>query len=359
MVVGLGGMEIKYKGLIHETLPSGKERWRVRIEGKKNQRITLRLTPDHKAFSEHYHAARAGIDLGVPENTEPQENSIAWLTKKHTEYLESQVECGQFSPLTLKKRNGLYQRLRNQFGRRDINMPQKAVRDIQRSMQSTPASADSMVEAIRRLYDWAIEEEICSENPATGVRKIDKGKGGAVPWSVQDLQQYVKHHPPGTRAHTTLMLLLFTACRIGDAVTLGYRNEREIDGITYLGWQPKKKGSAYVEIPMVPQLFDATRSSKVAGMQYLLKQNGEPYKTGDNLGQQLKKWTEQAGLKHRTAHGVRKSVGTLLAGLGCSQYTIMSVHGHTEAKTSEVYTKGVERRELAREAMQQMAQIKL
>jgi|GEM_PF-5540355 len=45
------------------------------------------------------------------------------------------------------------------------------------------------------------------------------------------------------------------------------------------------------------------------------------------------KWCLEAGLKNHGAHGVRKATG-LFASLGCAQYEIMSIHGHTEAGTS-------------------------
>lgn len=47
-------------------------------------------------------------------------------------------------------------------------------------------------------------------------------------------------------------------------------------------------------------------------------------------------------------------MGNILAEAGCSQYQIMAIHGYTQAKTSEVYTKGARRVELAMAAMNKM-----
>jgi hypothetical protein len=44
----------------------------------------------------------------------------------------------------------------------------------------------------------------------------------------------------------------------------------------------------------------------------------------------------------------------LLAELGCSQYEIMAILGHSEAKTSEVYTRRVERWKLAKTAIERV-----
>jgi len=68
--------------------------------------------------------------------------------------------------------------------------------------------------------------------------------------------------------------------------------------------------------------------------------------------------TEQAGLpKGRTQHGVRKGAAALLAQSGATQYEIMSLMAHTQAKTSEVYTKSVERAALAAAAIRKMSGI--
>jgi hypothetical protein len=41
------------------------------------------------------------------------------------------------------------------------------------------------------------------------------------------------------------------------------------------------------------------------------------------------------------------AVGVILAEAGCSQYEIMSIHGHSDPATSKIYTATVERRKLA------------
>ena len=68
------------------------------------------------------------------------------------------------------------------------------------------------------------------ENPAAGLKKIDAGKGGAIPWSLPDLERYRSFHKLGTTPHLCLTILAFTACRIGDAVRLGPHHEIQYGG---------------------------------------------------------------------------------------------------------------------------------
>lgn len=64
----------------------------------------------------------------------------------------------------------------------------------------------------------------------------------------------------------------------------------------------------------------------------------------------------EAGLpKGRTQHGVRKGAAGLLAGAGATQYEIICLMAHTQAKTSEIYTKRIERAALAATAINKMS----
>lgn len=346
-------MKLDFPGLLREKLPSGNIRYRVRVEGNPRKRIRLHIRPDHKDFREHYLAARYGIetkpDVAPVDNT--IRGSVAWLTYKHLADLERRVDAGLASPMTLKKRALLFKKLRDRCGEYALEMPTSEIVKMRDDMASTPAAADSMVEAIRTMYRWAIERGMCDVNPAVGVGKIDKGKGGAKPWTIADLKKYRDFHPPGTTPHLCLTLFMFTACRISDAVVLGRGNEFERNGIRGLGWQPRKKGSAFVEIPMAAALYKATRAATVQGPAYLLTEQGAPFSSPDALGQMFRRWCRAAGLDGRSSHGIRKAAGHLLAQEGCSQYQIMAIHGHTQAKTSEVYTKGVERWKMTVDAM--------
>lgn len=350
-------MKLDLPGLLKERLPSGTFRYRVRVEGNKARRIRLTVTPDHPDFMEHYRAARRGVALEptvAPEDRVVR-NSVAWLTYKHEAALERQVNAGLASSLTLKKRRQVMKILREEYGEYDMRMPQIKIIELRDKMIDTPAWADSVVAGIRSMYRWAVDDvQICQINPAIGIGTIDRGKGGAVAWTVADLKKYRQKHPPGTTAHLALTLFMFTACRIGDAIELGRGNEFTRDGIRGIGWQPRKRGSAPVAIPMLPPLYKATRATTVQGPTYLLNYKGEPFATPDSLGQMFRRWCREAGLNGRSSHGIRKAAGHLLAQEGCSQYQIMSIHGHTQAKTSEIYTKGVERWRMAADAMKRL-----
>lgn len=346
-------MKVEYPGLIKEQMPSGSYRYRVRVEGQPSKRIPISVDPTHKDFLEVYRAARAGIRITpeTPAEEKATPRSMAWLTLKYLAHLERETSLGHTSPRTLKKRSYLLAELRKEGGEFSMMMRPSDIVNLRNKLADRPAWADSMVEAIRGMYDWALQTGLVDDNPAIGVKRINKGKGGANPWTIEDVKQFRNHHPEGTQADLVLSILLYTACRIGDAIRLGADNEKVIDGDLYLSWQPEKAGSEKVTIPVVSRLHDATRAVSAPGHPYLLSNRGKPYSTPDSLGGLFRKWCKQAGLNNHSAHGIRKCVGHLLAAERCTQYEIMCVHGHTQARTSEIYTKGIQRQDLAKQAM--------
>lgn len=352
-------MRHDFPGLLAERLPSGATRYRVRVEGDKRRRIPIPVGPDHPDFGHHYQAARLGDRWAPAEVSKAEARSLQWLVDRYIAHLKLLADTGQGSPRTLKQRRSLLTRLcamenedGDTYGECHMDAPRSAFVAARDRWRRTPAEADNLMKAARSMYRWAIDEaEIASANPVEGIKNIHKSRGGAKAWTASDLRKFRDKHPAGTTAHLWLTLSMFTACRIGDAVRLGRSHEVEREGMIWLAHQPAKKGSAPVEIPLLPPLYKATRAQKVQGPTYILSEQGRPFKTMESLRERVRKWCDAAGLPDLSAHGVRKATAELLAEAGCTQHQIMAIMAHTQAKTSEIYTKGVQRRILASDAM--------
>jgi integrase len=348
-------MKVDYPGLLVEPLPSGNARYRVRPEGEPKKRIRIHCGPGHDDFQRQYLAARRG------EKPEPlkvasdyaKPRSIGWLVNTYLEFLEARVKAGTTSHKTLKKKRNLLKRLLIRPDKKML-IPQEKLIEMQDGMGATPAQADAFIEAVAVMYDWAIERKKVSTNPARGIKPVYEKGDGATPWKAEDVKKFFAKHTMGSKAHVAMSVLLWTGCRIEDLTILGRSHECTLDGIEALRWQPLKKGSSEVTTPLLPPLKTATRAPKVQGATYVLGRGGKPYSSGDSMSAMFKRWCQDAGLPLLSAHGVRKGLGELLAELGCTQYEIMAIHGHSEAKTSEVYTRRVERWRLALKAMERV-----
>ncbi|WP_417255326.1 site-specific integrase [Celeribacter halophilus] len=357
-------MRVHFPGLLKERHRNGKPRYRVRVEGNKSKRIHIPVGPDDPEFPNYYYAAREG-KVWQPQQKKAVEHSLDWLTGRYLEFLGKMVEAGQMSGATLKQRRSVLTRMCDftdedgtRYGDCDMDAPTAAFVAIRDAWANTPGAADNLIKSVRSVYNWAIERGEISHNPAAGIAAINKNpKGGATPWTAADLKRFREAHPKGTTAHLWLTLQAFTACRIGDAIWLGREQEITHNGQIWLEWQPRKKGSAPVSIPMMPPLFEATRASKIIGPAYILNEKGQPFASTEALRVRVQRWCKAAGLPGRSSHGVRKAVAELMAESGCTQHQIMAVMSHTQAKTSEIYTKGAQRRILAADGVQALANL--
>lgn len=349
-------LKIDLPGLLIERTRAGAVFYRVRTERDKTKRIALCVTPDHPAFMEHYRAARAGVRMEKPQDA-PQRaiaQSLGWLTYQFEGHMQDRVKAGLMHPGTAHQRTQFYARLRAEYGDKEIAMPRHKLIEFRDGMTATPGAADNMVKSVRALYAWAIDRGLASENPASNIPKINRGTG-AIPWTVADLKQFRDRHPFGSTAHMALTLFMFTACRLEDVVSMGRGNEVRHGGVAFLEWQPSKAGSSFVSVPIMPPLAKAIAAQKVIGATYLLTDHGRKFSTGASFGNKFRDWVAQAGLTDRSPHGIRKAAGRLLAQAGASQYQIMAIHGHSDAKTSETYTRSVDRSVAAQDGFGRLA----
>lgn len=350
-------MKLNYPGLTARKR-GPRVAWRVRVEGNPNRKITISVDPGHPDFPEHYAAARAGYKLDAPKDAAPDRGSMAWLFGLYLDHLSRQVDAGAASPLTLKERRNLsrfvldqtseQQRSRGRpYATLPATIPAGELTAFKDRMAATPGKARNVWKLGVAAYDFGLERGHVTVNPFRAVpRPTYTSQGGAQPWSIDDLSRYRKTHPPGTTAHLALTLFMFTACRIGDAYQLGRQHEQRHGDQKWLAWQPSKKGSRFVQIPILPPLEKALQLRTVIGATYLTTEQGKPFASPEALRNRFKKWCVAAGLPDRSSHGIRKAAGHLLALHGATQYEIMSIHGHANAATSQVYTETVERMRL-------------
>lgn len=359
------GPRPQWPGLLRERTPSGATRWRVRVEGNKARRIKLPVSPGERGFEEAYWKARAGIEPDAPEepSADPEMKSLDMLVDRYLAALESKAEAGSASPLTLKGHRSLLRRaadVRDPLGRRmgalSADLPREAFVAVLDAFGPRTGAADNAVKALRAAYRWGEDRGFPADSPVFKIRKQHKGKGGAVPWTADDARRFLETHGPGTMARRWFWLAVNTMARIGDTPGFGPRHVQVFDEGRFLTWQPAKKGSAPVAVPMLPQLDEELEGA--AGPTFLLTEAGRPFASPEALRNRVQKWTAAAGLDRRTQHGIRKGAARMIAEAGGSQYELMAAMSHTEAATSEVYTRSVERRKMSAEAVGRLREIR-
>lgn len=323
-----------------ERLPSGAIRYRYRRGGVKK---TLKGEPGSREFLEHYAALRDGIPVPVSRAIR---GSVEWLVGLYLEDLERRVGNRLASPLTLKGHRHHLARLINEYGEHDANMPRSALVKLHDKMQATPGAADNMLKAVSALYKWAIRRDLVTcPNPARDIQRIRRKTEGFAPWEAHDFARFLDRHGPGTMARRALILAMATTARRGDLCRLGRQNEVQIGGRTWLRWKQTKAPHGLVEMPMSAALLADLRGA--GNMTYLLNGYGAPF-TAAGLGNRFRKWCDEAGLKRKSLHGIRKGLSAMLAGQGATSTEIDVLLGHEMGSPeTRVYVRSAERQRLA------------
>jgi|SRR6266581_6568714 integrase len=232
-------------------------------------------------------------------------------------------------------------------------MEARNIRALRDEKVDRPEAANTIVKVLRRVFAFAIDNDLAKTNPARDVPLFKTGSDGFHAWTIEEVRQYEERHPVGTKARLALALLLYTGQRRSDVVRLGRQHVK--DGwLSFTQHKNRNRKPVKVEIPITPALKTIIDASPCGSLAFLVTDHGRPFSSSNSFGNKFRDWCDQAGLPHCSAHGLRKAAAARLAELGASDREIMAVTGHQTSKEIDRYTRGMRRKVLARSAMDRL-----
>ncbi len=230
--------------------------------------------------------------------------------------------------------------------KRVAKLDREHVRIIVGAKAKTPSAANNLLRMIRMLMQHAIDMGMRRDDPTIGIRKFKSSPQGFKTWQEDHIEQFIKFHPPGTRAHLALMLLLNTGQRRSDVVRMGWQHIR--NGVLTIRQQ---KTGAKVQIPVLPELRIALDREGKRNMTFIMTAHCKPFSPAG-----FTNWfhvcVKDAGLPFGLSpHGLRKAICRRLAENGATPHEIMSITGHKTLKEVTRYTEAANREKLAKGAM--------
>ena len=215
-----------------------------------------------------------------------------------------------------------------------------------------PGAANKVLRTIKMLMKFAIDEELRTDDPTSGIKPLKVKGDGFIAWSEADIEKFETRFPVGTKPRLALALALYTAQRRGDVVRMERQHVR--DGRISVRQQ---KTGAYLDIPIHPELdriikasvpkISVVEPSGKTSMAFLLSETGQPFKPA-SFGNWFGDRCREAGLPvGYNAHGLRKAGARRLAEAGCTTLEIMSITGHQTIAEVERYTRSASQRKLS------------
>ncbi len=329
---------------------------------KKGQKdIRMRGVPYSQEWMELYERLKAG-DLPPVKNVleAPKENTLAWLCQKYfagTEFANLDVGTQRVrrqilqscldEPTQADKPNG------NKFGAMPLSrFSAKGVATLRDRKKDLPEAANGRVKALRAVFKWAClpEVSLSQTNPARDVAyRKSNNPDGFHTWTLEEVEQYEKRHPVGTKARLALALCLYTFQRRSDVHRIGAAHEKN-GRLVFTQFKGRKKHPVHMELPILPELRTILDTTETGDLVYLLNDLGKPF-TAAGFGNKMRQWCDQAELPQCSSHGLRKAACVRMAMNGATPHEIMAWSGHKTLKEVERYTREAEKRKLAMASM--------
>jgi len=340
-------VRVKLKYVSEDVDRHGNVRCYLRCPG--HPKIRLRSMPGTPEFLAEYQEAIAQTN-GMSKNPS-RSREIKRGTFRHlcVQYFAS----GEYSALDVSTRNwqrrALEKICESHWDSTVSHMQSRHVRELRDELLATPAAANQRLKALRALFNLANEAEETTVNPTLGVKRIRYAIAGHHTWTDDEMAQYRKRHPLGTKPRLAFDLLRFIAFRREDVVRIGPEHVR--DGrVQYRQAKNEHRNPIDVDIPLHPELAASIEATDTGTKTFLLTGFGKAF-TPNGFGGKFKDWCRQADLPHCSAHGIRKATATTLAENAATPHEIMSITGHQTLEEVERYTKAARRRGMADTAM--------
>jgi len=338
----------------------GRTRWRYRRSGKT---ISIAGEPGQLDFEEAYQAAIEGRPprkaqvIKHPGATVPQSFKDAWKRVLRT------PEWIRHDDATKAKNTTLAEDFLNMTVVDEVSdiwgdmlvaeFRRRHAKDIIARLSATPHKAKHMLVAIRKMLLVALDEEWIDTDPTYKLSYRPEYKGWRA-WTEAEREAFEAKYPIGTTPRTCYALALWLGNRRSDVATLRWDM---IDWKRSVVRVEQDKGGKILTLPITPMLRETLAPLERKGDTVLVTAYGKPF-SAKSLTGTMAKWTAKADLPTGcTLHGLRKSLGKLLAEGGASTRQLMETLGHDDIEHAELYSREASQAILAKDGMSKVTRL--
>lgn len=215
---------------------------------------------------------------------------------------------------------------------------QTIVNDILKQGKA-PRTAQSIVQILRPIFNYAIDIGLCELNPAVKVNlpKFDN----TVDFQLSDekrkklYEEILKYEPMKYRG---IMLFLYFGRRQNEVLTLKWQNinfEHNIYTIEDIYSKIRRRQ----DYPLLEPLKDFLKEFGIHKMGYVFKGENTPHITKNTFRKHWSNLLENAGIEKMRIHDTRHLLGNTMVNKGQSLEAIGKVLGHSSTAVTKRYAK--------------------
>jgi integrase len=245
----------------------------------------------------------------APSTWDTYEHRIAFWGKKHGE---------RFMPLKL------------------ITIEKIVVEEMKHLANGT---INSYLNLLIQIYDYAIAHKYCKENPAQSIPKLKRKSKPKSRYLTKEEFERLLEYSSGFFKSVWIMLA-YTGMRKDEVRLLKWEDIDIINKVIKIGFREDFNTKTGIKkiIPIHPKVEKVLRGLKrISVYVFASPHTKKPYHTNTWL-KNIKRYAEKAGLKDVNIHTLRHTFATWLALEGISKDIRMALLGHTDEKTTDIYT---------------------
>ena len=214
-------------------------------------------------------------------------------------------------------------------------------------LAATPGAAQDTLKKLRILIKHAIDIGWLQHDPSVGIKRAKTKEIRA--WTNAELDIFRARWPAGTNERASFALMLYRGSARVDTHKVTWP---EIDEGSYT--RSKTGVTAYFDT--TDELREALQAIPRSHITVINSQRGKPY-TSSSFSRFMRDAIKAAGLPLECKpHGLRKTLGRLLADAGCTPHEIMAALAHKTLAEAERYTREADRRRRGKRAVVKLAE---
>lgn len=330
----------------------GAVRWRFRKTGLKT--VYLPGEPHTPAFDAAYQAAiegrvvRKAEVIAMPGAASPHSLYAAWRKLRET------ARWRKLDP----ESQSLYTRIIEEFTNQPVgngrigdgpvaDFRPRHVAAALDAWSATPHKARLLLIVLQKLMKVAIREEWIEYDPTYGADKPDTATEGYKAWPPHLCAQFERHWPIGSRPRTAYELARWLGTRRSDVANIRWDqlvteiiDGEPVEGFKFVQFKGRNRKGAFPKFhPISPMLAEALAPLPRDTETVLASSTGQPY-PHNSLTTMMWHWRKAAGIDgNYSLHGLRKSLGGMLADAGATGHQSRDVLGHDTMSEADRYAR--------------------
>ena len=208
-----------YLNLYRDKDRQGRDRWRLRVRGKKA--VTIKGAYGSPEFAANYRAAR---EVDGTRGAVGKHGTIAALAKS---YLRS-ATFAALAAETQRSRRRLVENFAIKYGKFSVaGLKRENVKTIMERLAGKPGEARNTLSMLRVLMALAIDEGIRDDDPSAKIKRPKLSATGWHTWDEDEVAAFEARHSVGAMARLAFALAIHTGQRATDLITMGRQHIRD------------------------------------------------------------------------------------------------------------------------------------